>query len=686
MYGFKEERKLSESRYTSGNHYHGIPLIRRGLRQKDKLKTKIILRKKEKKSSSDEPISIFNAVEHAAIDVDSLDPYQIYDPEDYTDGPEGFIAWCEDNVSLPIYPVGATMATWCPVKELPTELNPKTGKSYRTIWDEQAEICRTALRMVDGEFIHRLIILCWMRGEGKSLLACLIQLWKFMNWNKQQIVLGANSKDQVTFVHFDIIKDIILNSPELLAAVGKKNILEKKIRLTDDQGNDVSVIKAISSFSGIVSNITGYTFSEIFDMKNPKFFVQLDGSIRNIPNAFGVIDSTVSTKSHILYQLYDTYMHRKDPSLFFSYRFSQYGKQEDYWNPNMSQPQLDAYRSKFPLQEFERYFLNTWGSASLKVFTDEALEATKWLGCDGVPLNSAVTMQTVAELCQREKNLKEGLEHTSGKVETNPTILKEIREYKSRLMPMEQWLPLRDEMGQAMMATLDDLERIGQKLDTKWAILVGLDRADPMKVSNKGARTILTCLAKGLPGSGSRPFLEEEGKIPNYVYMYLHVMNIQDHSLESIKTVLQAISDEYDGIDSICSERWGIWDLVSWMEEKGVKYEAIFPTYDKQKAAFSEFYLIANSGRIKCAPVGIFGSKEADIFREEASVFYHDSDKKWFGSPEKGETNGIQDDTMFSSAWCIYGGRSLTPNDFKERRKNFFFGTMIKGMDMIARY
>jgi hypothetical protein len=32
---------------------------------------------------------------------------------------------------------------------------------------------------------------------------------------------------------------------------------------------------------------------------------------------------------------------------------------------------------------------------------------------------------------------------------------------------------------------------------------------------------------------------------------------------------------------------------------------------------------------------------------------------------------------MFSVAWCIYGGRELNVNDFRERRNQSFFGTMI---------
>lgn len=629
---------------------------------------------------------VFDETKMYSVDVDTLDPYVIYEPEDYKDGPEGFVSWCEDKVSIPIYPVGAVMAQWCPIKDLPTELNPKTGKSYRSIWEAQKEICRQALRMVDGEFVHRLIVLCWMRGEGKSLLACLIQLWKFFNWSKQQIVLGANSKEQITFVHFDIMKDIILNSPPLLKVIGKRNILEKKIRLTDDSGNDVSVIRAISSFSGIVSNITGYTFSEIFDMKNPKFFVQLDGSIRNIPNAFGVIDSTVSAKTHILYNLFDTYVHRKDPSLYFSYRFSKEGHSDDYWNPNMSQPQLDAYKSKFPLGDYERYFLNTWSSGSLRVFTEETIEAMKYIGIDGVPGNAAVLMNA----CDRKVRLEDSVnvfnKNDRGSTQISSEHLRELKTINSRLMPLENYINLRDDGGFPIMGTLEDLERLGSLLDTKWAILAGLDRADPMKITNRGARTVYIVVAKGLPGSGSRPFLLDSGTVPNYIYVVLHVVDVETHSLADLKELILTTNTEFNGLDMLCGERWGIWDLVPWCEEQDIKLEAIFPTYDKQKAAFSELYLTATGARIKCPSLGVWGTKETDLLREEAAIFNHDPDKRWFGSPEKAEKNGIQDDCIFALAWSIYGGREISANDFRERRSNHYFGTMIKEQNTLGKW
>jgi len=337
----------------------------------------------------------------------NIDPAKPKEPKNYRDGGEGFIKWAEDYIYVSIYPKGSDVAVWIPLKDLPEDLDPVTGKSYKQMWEAQKDICREALRMENGKFTYRLIVFCWMRGEGKSLLACFIQLWKFFNWPKQQIMLGANSKDQVKFVHFDIMRDLIINSPPLLRMVGgKKNIQEKEIRLKDKFGNVRSIIRSISSFSGIVSNITGYTFSEIFDMRNPKFFVQLDGSIRNIPNALGVIDSTVSVKNHILYKLFSGYRSGRLKTVFFSYRFSRNGAQADYWNPNMSDDQLMDYRTKFPLGEFERYFLNQWSAGRVQVFSDEVVEETYYIGCNKTMFAHEVIARKLAKKKEHLENIK----------------------------------------------------------------------------------------------------------------------------------------------------------------------------------------------------------------------------------------------------------------------------------------
>ena len=116
-------------------------------------------------------------------------------------------------------------------------------------------------------------------------------------------------------------------------------------------------------------------------MKNPKFFSQLDGSTRNIPNALGVIDSTVSDKGHILYtKLWKNWLAQTDPYLYFSFRCSQDANYKDFWNPQMTEKQLQSYGVRFLKAEFDRYFKNTWEAGSTRLFTDAMCYATNYVG------------------------------------------------------------------------------------------------------------------------------------------------------------------------------------------------------------------------------------------------------------------------------------------------------------------
>jgi hypothetical protein len=584
----------------------------------------------------------------------------------YRNGGDGFIQWCEDNVLIPIYPEGQDVPEWCPMNKLPTNPHPETGKSYRTMWESQKSIYREALQMENGRFKYRLIILCWMRGEGKSLDACLIQLWKFFCWLKQNIVLGANSKDQVKFVHFEVMSDIILNSPKLLAAVGKRNVQQKEIRLKNARGDVVSTIRALSSFTGIVSNITGYTFSEMHSMKDPRFFVQLDGSIRNIPNAIGVIDTTVAPKTHVLYKMYQSHLRGKLTTAYYSYRSTEEGKVEDFWNPNMTTAQLEDYREKFPFGEFERYFLNLWSAGKQKIFTEEMIQATEIAGVDG---RIGGQKEILKLLTERNRIVNQSKTYQDQYGEAFTSQLHLVDDIESRFTPVSNYYNLSGPFSSYQMATIDDLHRLSDLYDTDWSILVGIDRADPMKVKTS-ARTSVVCLAKGLPGSRSNPY-QFYGKetVPLYLYIVLHLTVIADSSLDGIKDAILACHEEFDGIDSLEGERWGLWDISKWCEEHEIVFEAVYPNYEKQKEAFAEFYTSVQKGMFKCAPIVVPGYKEDNILFEEMDAFDHDVDKKWFGSQEKGEKDGIQDDVMYGIGWGMHGGRKFGVDDFRSRGK-----------------
>lgn len=596
----------------------------------------------------------------------------------YKDGGEGFGKWVEDFICLPVYEEDSPIATWTPMDEMSSEKHPETGRSYVDIWEEQKKVANEALAMRNGKFKHRLIILIWMRGEGKSLFACLLQLWKFFNFPRQQIMLGANSKDQVKFVHFDIMRDIILNSPKLIKIIGRRNVQEKEIRIRDKHGNIGSFVRSISSFSGIVSNVTGYTFSEMFDMTNPKFFVQLDGSIRNMPNAMGVIDSTVSEKSHILYKMYKSYTRNEDPTLYVSYRCSVKGSYKDFWNPQMTQTQLDSYRTKFPDAEFDRYFRNVWEAGSKRMFTEDLVEATHCIGIHGT--------------LGMHKQVVERIKHIQGRqqpgFDKNKVVDREKDILEGDLISVDTLYTLTDGSLHPKMASMAALQRLTDTYKTDWAILVGVDRADPLKINKMiGAKTIVTVVAKGLPNSKNNPDMYlEEGMVKNYIYFLLHLVHVESNELEHIKNVMKACAEEYDGIETLCSERWGMWDVGAWCEDQEIIFEPISPTYERQRAMFSELYTLYKTGLFKTPIVRVPGVKETDILEEEALMFDSNPYKKWYGSPEKNEKYGVQDDAMFSLGCCIYGGRNIGLEEFRERTQSVIFAQMYPNANLVGKY
>jgi len=153
-----------------------------------------------------------------------------------------------------------------------------------------------------------------------------------------------------------------------------------------------------------------------------------------------------------------------------------------------------------------------------------------------------------------------------------------------------------------------------------------------------------------------------------------------------LKEVLELLAEEYEGVDTFCMERWGMGDMNIWCEDRHIFNEFIFPSYARQRESFKELFTVVDQGRFKAPSIPITGSKKDDVLREELSLFDHDPVKKWFGSPEKSEKYGVQDDSVYSVSWAIYGGRYITPYDFRKIKGVVNFGHMQENKDMLGRY
>ncbi len=622
----------------------------------------------------------------------TIDPKRI---PHYQNGAEGFISFVEENVRFACPQDKSPVPKWLYPTQLPDKPNPETGKSFAQMWENQKEIFREALEMKDGRFKYRLIAFCWPRGEGKSFMVCLIQIWKFFCFPRQQIVFGALSKEQTKFVHYDMIQNVILNSPKLVNVIGKNNVQRAHTILRNSRGEVTSSFQPISSYSGIVSNITGYTFSEMFDMKDPKFFVQLDGSVRNIVNALGTIDSTVSVKEHVLYRLYKGYRDKLDKLTYFSYRSAPNASPDEYWHPQMTKEQLDSYKRKFPPADFDRYFRNVWELESGKLFTEPVVRSIFTFGYKDDQNFIHKDDGTVKKIYQQIQECEIRIDNTnkrqSGvgrrrKRKDKDKIINEMQEqilvYNRKLVLMDKYYKLHS-IVMPKMASNEDLKYMGEIYDTNWAILTGLDRSDPMS-KDPLARTILTAVAKGLTGSKNNSIVVNE--VPEYIYLLLHLSWIEDATLEGIKRELTDIYMEYDGIDSFCSERWGTWDLAPWCEDHEIKFEAVFPSYTLQKKAFNELYLTIQDGRFKSPNIIVPGSQTENVLFEELKMFDYHAAQKWYGSPQKFENNGVQDDAVYSLGWTLYGGREIGVDDFRERVGNATFGDFVDNPNLIAAY
>ena len=162
---------------------------------------------------------------------------------------------------------------------------------------------------------------------------------------------------------------------------------------------------------------------------------------------------------------------------------------------------------------------------------------------------------------------------------------------------------------------------------------------------------------------------------------------MESSELSHIKNVLKECQDEYGSIESFCSERWGIWDLLDFCDSNEIDLEAVSPSYDLQKAAFSELWTLYNSGKFETPKTVVFGSKKEDILEEELDIFDHNPEKRFYGSPEKTQNKGIQDDAVYSLAWCLYAGRMLNVDDFRSRKGiQGNFGEMYNSQELVGSY
>jgi hypothetical protein len=225
----------------------------------------------------------------------------------------------------------------------------------------------------------------------------------------------------------------------------------------------------------------------------------------------------------------------------------------------MDADQLNDYRVKFPFGEFERYFQNLWEAGTVRVFTDEMIEEMGYIGVD----NGFMNHDEIQSVIKRKYELIARAEDTAGKGfnEGAAADWERVAIIDARFRKLETLYSLDGPFADSG-PPMDTINYLSDVFDTDWALLTGLDMADPTAVHGQ-ARTVFCAVLKGMVGSRSNPF-HEIIEIPDmkFVYLLLFLKSIENQDINIVKRLMDEMDTEYDGIDAFCSERYGSWDMV----------------------------------------------------------------------------------------------------------------------------
>lgn len=566
---------------------------------------------------------------------------------------KGFMDWCAKYIRMPGHK--------------PFKPKPKQMELYRKAFEYDNR---------KAELRHRCICISRPRGDFKSFDACLLFLFRFFNLPNESIFLVANTVKQTTHLLFEEAAKIIRRSP--LSRTPGLDIQKDTIYLWSGRKDPFNKIEIMSIEGGTRSNATCFAFSEIYKLDNEKAFAEIDGSIRAVPNAWTIIESTVAPRGHVFHRLFEAFQRNEDPVLYFQY----YSDEAGYQNPGTTPEQLQHYRTIFMPAEFNMFFRNRWEDAVTGLFDASKILAMNYIGIDGARIPEAIPQ--INEACIRLVDLKRKLDNLEEDHAERAAVMEEMRSIERRLIPVSTLYSL-----PANYATLGKLKEV---FGCDFILGVGLDRAKQMQ--QRSDRTVLMLIAKGIISESS------------WFAFILDVYVPRSSTLEGLCEMLSSWSNEYGWIDYIDIEEYLGKDLYDWCVARGYTAELVAGSYKHQFEIFTTAWQQVDAGMVKCPPVPVYVddvgnihygivSHRNDLLREEMSACVHypsRDDRKsvgYFGSPYKVKTGRTRigeakDDSVFAFAHALF---SCNRGDFAPPRDNTMqFSASRKETDVIGAY
>lgn len=179
----------------------------------------------------------------------------------------------------------------------------------------QVEAIRDALAQDEsGLWKYTTIAFSFPRRHSKTTLMSLLVLWRFTLWKHQNVVAMASTERQIVATGFSLVRGIIMNTPTLLAQIGRDNVLRYSISYPALQNSIRTVSTNISGLYG--EKITVGWVSELHAAQSEEPMQVLASSLGDTENSWLLVDSTVDAVGGPLHRLEQLQESGEDPTVF----------------------------------------------------------------------------------------------------------------------------------------------------------------------------------------------------------------------------------------------------------------------------------------------------------------------------------------------------------------------------------
>ena len=271
--------------------------------------------------------------------------------------PEAFFAWLED-----IQP-----------------RVPSARGGYAVFVPEQfqRDAIRDALATNDaGDWKYTTIAFSAPRRHGKTVLAALLVLWRFTTRPTQNIVCMATNERQTVATGFALVRQIVLNTPALLAMIGKENVQQYRITYPALQN---SIRTSSCNVAGLYGEkISVGWMTELHAAPSDEPMQVLASSLGDSLNSWMLVDSTVDSVSGPLHRLEQLAESGEDPTVFVRrIEYADLAEALEKSPPWIRRDWLKSRKAQLLPATFETQHLNRRTAATNSLFAPEDIAACR---------------------------------------------------------------------------------------------------------------------------------------------------------------------------------------------------------------------------------------------------------------------------------------------------------------------